>query len=53
MSTQIGVRKVESTTSHRLTPLTEMAKWISGERIHWTSVANCSWPRVVLETGQP
>src|SRR5437016_4757455 len=42
ISTQMGVRKVESKISHRLTPLTEMSKWISGVAIHGTSTVNCS-----------
>src|ERR1019366_10248238 len=42
ISTQSGVRKVESSTSQRLTPFTEMAKWILGVEIHGTSTANCS-----------
>ena len=32
ISTQMGVSRVESSTSHRLTPLSEMGKWISGDR---------------------
>ena len=36
ISTQMGVSRVESRTSHRLTPFTEMAKWISGEVIQGT-----------------
>src|ERR1039457_1364681 len=42
ISTQSGVRKVESRTSHRLMPFTEMAKWILGVEIHGTSTTNCS-----------
>ena len=42
ISTQMGVRNVVSSTSHRLTPFTEMRKWISGDCIHGTSTANCS-----------
>src|SRR5579864_7546679 len=40
--TQIGVRNVESRTSHRLTPFTEIVKWISGDAIQGRLTANCS-----------
>src|ERR1039458_4642476 len=41
-STQRGVRKVESSTSQRLTPFAEIAKWMFGVPIQGTSVRNCS-----------
>src|ERR1017187_10443430 len=44
ISTQSGVRNAESTISHKLTPFTEVAKWISGDVIQGMSMENCSPP---------
>src|SRR3954454_12781951 len=44
VSTQRGVSSVVSKISQRLTPFTEIAKWIFGVEIHGRSIANCSPP---------